>query len=187
MSIDRDSASASLEEIAVVQRKTREALTYGGASTSLLVWGGVVTAGHIVSHFHHDYHGKVWIGILAFGLVFSMILHWIRVRAKKAAVDRRIIYAMLALVAFGVYWATLIGPERGREMAAFWPTVFMFGYVLAGFWLGRFFTICGLVVTVLTMVGYRWAGEWFNLWMAAVDGVALVGGGLWLRRTGSTT
>jgi hypothetical protein len=109
-----------------------------------------------------------------------------RHRTQFRALDRRITYALLILVAFGSYWATLIGPGRGREMAAFWPTLFMFGYVIAGFWLGRFFTVCGVLVTALTIAGYLWLGEWFSLWMAAINGGGLIGGALWLRRMGST-
>jgi len=72
----------------------------------------------------------------------------------------------------------------GAQISAFWTTLAMLGYVLAGIWLGRFFITCGIAVTALTLVGYFWLGHWFPLWMAAIEGGALIGGGLWLRRIG---
>jgi hypothetical protein len=66
----------------------------------------------------------------------------------------------------------------------FWPNVFMLGIVIAGLWLGRFFMLCGLSVTALSVVGYFFAGEWFDLWMAAANGGGLIACGLALRRMG---
>ena len=122
--------------------------------------------------------------ILAIGLISTVGVRLLNARGHDRPWDRRIGYAVLVLVVFGIYWASLIGGTRGRELSAFWPTLFMFGYVVAGFWIGRFFTICGVVVTALTLVGYFWLGEWFYLWMAAVNGGSLIAGGLWLRRMG---
>ncbi len=40
-----------------------------------------------------------------------------------------------------------------------------------------------LAVTVLTLAGFLWLGEAFDLWMAFVNGGGLVLGGLWMRRS----
>jgi hypothetical protein len=185
MTIERDHASESLKEIESVARRTREALVYGGASASLIVWGVIVAFGYLMSFFRMDFDGKLWVGILASGMVFTVVNHAIRPRSKTHGRERRLTYAILVLVAFGTFWAFLIG-ARGRELGAFWPTLFMFGYVVTGFWLGRFFTWCGVAVTALTIIGYFWAVEWFSLWQAVVNGVGLISGGLWLRKVGST-
>jgi hypothetical protein len=182
MTIDRSDASASLADIATVQRRTREAWFYAGSSTLLMVWGGLVAAGYLVTHFDPPAARPVWIAILVAGLATSFAIRIWRSRAEQRPWDGRIHYALLAIVAFGIYWSVLIDPVRGREMAAFWPTLFMLGYVLAGFWLGRFFIVCGLVVTALTVAGYFWLGPWFYLWMALVSGGGLMAGGLWLRK-----
>ena len=184
MAIDRSDASASLTEIAAVQRRTREALNYSGSSTVLLVWGVLVTAGYLVTHFDQPIAWPVWIAILAAGSFAGFGIRVWRSRVEKRPWDGRIHYALLALVGFGAYWSVLMDPSRGREMAAFWPTLFMLGYVLAGFWLGRFFTVCGLIVTALTIAGYFWLGPWFYLWMAFVAGGGMIAGGLWLRKAG---
>jgi hypothetical protein len=79
----------------------------------------------------------------------------------------------------------ILGPFKGRQLDAFWPLLFTLGYVLAGIWVGRFFIFCGLVIALLTVTGFWWAGPWFQLWMAVVNGGALILGGLWLRRQGA--
>ena len=40
----------------------------------------------------------------------------------------------------------------------------------------------GLSITALTLIGYVYIGEGFDLWMAVVDGGGLILGGLWMRR-----
>jgi hypothetical protein len=60
----------------------------------------------------------------------------------------------------------------------------MLGIVIAGLWLGRFFMLCGLSVTALSVLGFFWAGDWFDLWMAVANGGGLIACGLALRRMG---
>ena len=50
-------------------------------------------------------------------------------------------------------------------------------------WAGWAFVAIGLGITALTLIGYFFAGDWFNLWMAVVDGGGLILGGLWMRRS----
>jgi hypothetical protein len=64
----------------------------------------------------------------------------------------------------------------------FWSTYFMMVYVIVGLWIGPAFVAIGLSITALALAGYVFAGQWFNLWMAAVHGGGLVLGGLWMRR-----
>ena len=43
--------------------------------------------------------------------------------------------------------------------------------------------VIGAGITALTLIGYFFAGAWFELWMAFVDGGGLMLGGLWMRRS----
>ncbi len=49
-------------------------------------------------------------------------------------------------------------------------------------WFGRAFVAIGLGITALTLVGYFFVGDAFELWMALVNGGGLILGGLWMRR-----
>ena len=79
-------------------------------------------------------------------------------------------------------WSVVLGKFGPREMNAFWATLFMFGYAMAGLWFGRAFIALGLGITALTMAGYFWAGPLFEPYMAVVDGGGLVLCGLLMRR-----
>ena len=58
----------------------------------------------------------------------------------------------------------------------------MLFYCLAGLWFGRAFVAIGLAIIALTLIGYFFiTGAFFLLWMAVVNGVGLIVGGLWMR------
>ena len=59
----------------------------------------------------------------------------------------------------------------------------MLPYVMAGLWFGWVFVAIGSAVIALTLIGYFFAGDWFNLWMAFVNGGGILLGGLWMRRS----
>lgn len=148
--------------------------------------GGLTAFGYLFTEFFPREARTTWLAILAVGLVANFLIVRAQVRARRpAARDWRLMYAMLVLVGYGFVCHALLGPLAGRETAALWPSLFMFGFVLAGLWLGRFFLVCGLVATGLILIGYFALGAWFYLWMAAVQGVTLILGGLWLRRIGT--
>jgi hypothetical protein len=87
------------------------------------------------------------------------------------------------VLAFGAVVTIELSPLTSRQQQVFWQTLVMFSYVLAGFWVGRFFLYLGLVVIVLILIGYYLSGPWFTLWLAVVFGGGLIAGGLWLRRS----
>ena len=56
-------------------------------------------------------------------------------------------------------------------------------YIIAGLWFGHAFVVIGLCISALALVGYFLVGDWFDLWMAFVDGGGLMLGGWWMRRS----
>ena len=64
-------------------------------------------------------------------------------------------------------------------MGTFWPIYFMLLYIIAGY----AFVAIGLAISALALAGSFWAGGWFDLWMAFVNGGGLMLGGLWMRRS----
>jgi hypothetical protein len=59
----------------------------------------------------------------------------------------------------------------------------MLPYIIAGLWLGGAFVAIGTAIIALTLIGYFFAGPWFELWMALVNGGGLLLGGFWMRRS----
>ncbi|HVM79445.1 MAG TPA: hypothetical protein VMU06_10525 [Stellaceae bacterium] len=185
MTTDDGAAAASLEDIARIERRTREALVYGRSGAILILWGVLTAAGYLLEHFNPADAGWQWLAINSLGFAATVLLLWRPPLSRDGRLRNwRLPVALLVLILYGLIWSHLLWPVELRGLSAFWPTLFMFGYVVAGLWIGRFFTLCGLAVTALTLAAYRWAGPWFPLSMAAVEGAALLAGGLWLRSVG---
>ena len=55
-------------------------------------------------------------------------------------------------------------------------------YVLGGLWLGLRLAVAGIVLGLLTLLGYFLLRDYFLLWMAVVGSGALLIAGLWLKR-----
>ena len=183
MTLDRDEAAASLSDIASVERRTREAVVYARSSTILILWGVLCVLGYVFQYFQPQEARPAWISVGILGFVGTFVSgHWRRRSQHGSTIAQPLLYAQLALVGYGLILLVLLWPVAPRQLSAFWPTLIMLGFVLSGLWLGRFFILCGLSVTALTVAGYFWSGGWFPLWMAAVNGGGLLLGGLWLRR-----
>lgn len=188
MTLDRDEAATSLAAIDQTEARTTQAIFYGLASAFLILWGVVTACGYVAEQVWPRQAGWFWpaLQVGGFGLTVTLVRSQRRVLTpKQQMLGWRLVWAQLALVGFAVLVITVLGPFDARQLNAFWPLVFMLGYVLAGIWVGRFFVLCGVAIAVLTLAGFWWAGPWFPLWMAAVNGGSLIAGGVWLRRQGA--
>ena len=52
MTIDPSDAATSLQDIAAVERRTREAVFYAGSSTIFIMWGALVACGYGLSELY---------------------------------------------------------------------------------------------------------------------------------------
>ena len=75
-----------------------------------------------------------------------------------------------------------MAPLSHRQIGAFIPLVVAAGYALRGIWGGTRFFVAGGAIAILVLVGYFLLPGYFDPWMAAVGGGALVLAGIWLRR-----
>jgi hypothetical protein len=182
MTLDRDEAAASLSDIASVERRTRETVVYARSSTILILWGVLCVLGYVFQYVDPHDARSAWIAAGVLGVTGTFAAGQWRRGSERRSLAQPMFYAQLALIGYGLVLLVLLWPVDARQLSAFWPTLIMLGFVLMGLWLGRFFILCGLAVTALTLVGYFWSGAWFPLWMAVIDGGGLLAGGLWLRR-----
>jgi len=83
---------------------------------------------------------------------------------------------------FGWVWADLIGRFEPRQLEAFWPTLFPFGFALAGLWFAVVFLVIGLGGAALIVAAYFWSGAWFELFIALAVGGGFIASGLLMRR-----
>lgn len=186
MRIDQASAQGALDNIARIEARTSQAAIYGASSAIAILWGVVVALAYLANQFLPAIAGPTWLCAWASGFVGTALISWRRKRqsADKHRVAMRLVWAQIVLILFGFLFLWLLPPSSPRQVAAFFPLVFMMGYVVAGLWLGRFFILCGVLVSALTVIGYLYSGPWLPLWMAFANGGALIAGGLYLRQVG---
>jgi hypothetical protein len=184
MAIEPRDAAASLSDVEAIQKRTREASRYAYASTYQIMWGVLVAIGYLLQYGSPATGLYSWCGVLIAGFGGGTVIRAGRARRSGRAADWRVFYGQVALVAFGIFWTTVLTHLTERQANAIWPTFYMFAMVLFGIWVGRFFVVLGLTVTILVGIGYLWAGAWFLPWMAVVVGGGLLASGLYLRRIG---
>jgi hypothetical protein len=180
MQIDAKSAQASLADIDAVIARLKQSSLYRGASTLIIMWGVLVACGYLANALLPRSGRAIWIAVDVVGLLATVAMG-LQYRRAGAKFDWRVVIAVVMFFAFGLICIDM-GRLGVREQGAFWPILFMFGYALAGLWLGRAFTLLGVAVAAATFAGYLWVGSGFTLYLAVVDGGGLILAGLWMRR-----
>jgi hypothetical protein len=184
--MDPVSAQSALDDIARIEARTVQAAVYGASSAITILWGVVVALAYVANQFRPAEARPIWLLAWGAGFAGTALIGWTWRRRPSAhpRAAMRLVWAQVALILFGCLFLWLLQPTSPRQLAVYWPLVFMMGYVIAGLWLGRFFVVCGVLVSGMAVVGYLYAGPWLPLWMAFANGGALIAGGLYLRRVG---
>jgi hypothetical protein len=183
-SIDPREAASALSDIDSIVRRVRQSRIYNIASLILIMWGVLVFAGYLDAFMLPRSAGLGWIVIYVVGIVGSIAISASqRARSGVRSFDMRMLLAFLLFVAFGIFSSVWLGHFTPRQMGTFWTIYFMLVYTIAGLWAGAAFAAIGLSIIVLTLVGFFYTGNAFDLWMAFVNGGGLVLGGLWMRRS----
>jgi len=182
-SIDPKEAASALSDIDDIVGRVRQSRIYHLASLMLIMWGALTFAGYLVTWLSPRNAFYAWATVYVVGVAGTIAISASnRLRSGIRTFDYRMLAAFLLFVAFGMFcsWLGHFGP---RKLGAFWPIYFMLIYTIAGLWVGRAFVAIGLGIIALTLVGYFLVGDWFDLWMAFVNGGGLILGGLWMRRS----
>lgn len=177
-----EDAARALAEIDAVTARVRQSRIYLLASATLILWGPLVALGYALTQFMPRYAMYTWplCHLVGIGVTAMLVIRERRAASRRGSL--LVLTGLVITIGFGLVWSVVLGRFGPREMSAFWPTLFMFGYVIAGLWFGRAFMALGIAVTALTLAGYFWVDRWFDLYMAAVNGGGLLLCGLWMRR-----
>ncbi len=180
--IDSRQASEALSEINDIAHRVRQSQLYNISSHMMVLWGGLVCAGNLVTYLWPRYAGYAWIAVYVLGVAGWCAICALNFgRTRVHSFDARMLAAFLLFFAFG-FFTCWLGHFTPRQLGTFWPIYFMLVYVLAGLWVGLAFVVIGVAITALTLIGYFFIGEAFPLWMAFVNGGGLILSGLWMRR-----
>jgi hypothetical protein len=182
VSLDRKEAVLALDDVEAVVKRVKASIFYRQASAAMIFWGVVIAIGYCLTYAFPAAAGRIWIALNIVGIAGMILVLRSKLSGCDGQFDWRFLGAIALFFAFGLLWSGLLGRFGPREADAFWPTLFMFGYAIAGLWLGRAFIFIGIIITALTLAGYLWTASWFDLYLAVVNGGGLVIGGLWMRR-----
>src|SRR5215472_13355301 len=80
MTIDPKEAASALGDVAAVERRTREALYYSGASIILVLWGVAWAVGHTITFAAPPLATTAWMVINIVGTVASLLIGFARSR-----------------------------------------------------------------------------------------------------------
>jgi hypothetical protein len=182
-SIDPREAASALSDIDAIAHRVRQSTIYNLASLLAIMWGALVFASNITSYFWPRSAGYIWLAcyLAAIGGSFAISTAGYA-KTRIRSFDIRMLLAFLLFIAFGMF-SSWLGHFTPRQLGTFWPIYFMLFYTIAGLWFGWVFVAIGLCITALTLIGYFYLGQWFELWMAVVNGGGLVLGGLCMRRS----
>jgi hypothetical protein len=180
MTISSQEAGATLAEIDSVVARVRQSRRYRLVGALLVLWGAIIAAADLIGFVWPRASIGTWVVANALGALASFAM--LRAGPDVPRMPWRFLAAFALFVAFGLLWSVGFGRFGPRELDAFWPTLFLFGYAIAGVWFGAAFAALGVGLSALVLVGYLWSGEWFNLWLAAVNGGGFILCGLWMRR-----
>lgn len=172
-----------MSDIESLTRRVRQSLLYRRAAAMLMLWGVATFVGYVVTFFAPSAARVVWPAVFVAAIAGSVMVGAMNAQREGVRTfGARMLIAFLVFIAFGCIWSLGIGQFSPRQLGTFWTTYFMLPYLVAGLWFGFGFVVIGSAVTALTLIGYAISGDWFNLWMAVVNGGGLVLGGWWMRR-----
>jgi len=179
--MDKDQAGLQLAEIESVVARVKQSRIYRVAGDICMVWGVVHLSRYGYFRIAPHWAASSWYVVDTVGVVVTLALVQ-RANAGRGGGLWRAVVAFALFYGFGWIWSNVLGDFGGRQASAFWPTLFLFGYSLAGLWFGIGFTALGLSLTGLIVVGYAYAGDYYPLWLAISTGGGFLLCGLWMRR-----
>src|SRR5262249_6085151 len=159
-----------------VVARLKQSSFYRGTSTVVIMWGVLLGCGYAASSFIPGDARPLWL-VINSGGVLAMVGRGLWRRGRGVAFPGRLFAPLALFFAFGIM-CHYLGHFGRRGSETFWPILFMFGYALAGLWLGYAFIVLGTVVAALAFAGYLWA-PWLDLYLAVVAGGGIIIAGLW--------
>jgi hypothetical protein len=181
MTIDARQASAMLADVDSMIARVKQSRIYRRSGDIFLVWGALEFFREGLFFVAPAFAQSGWFAIDLVGVALTL---WLLrgVFQFGGRFPWRVLGAFALFYGFGYLWADVIGGMGGRQLSAFWPTLFQFGYALAGLWFGFAFLVIGLGAAALTVAAYLWSGDYYWFLLSAINGAALIVAGLWMRR-----
>lgn len=180
MASSAEEAARALREIAEINARAAGFQDYQAESGQMVLWGFAYIIGFALTGLFTDYILLVWTLIVIIALIAGSSI------ARRTNPDiPGIAWRYLALIGSILLLCVLINivmwPLTPRQGAMLAPLFVATLYILRGVQLRPRYLVIGVLLAVLSMVGFLWLDAWFWWWMAFAFGGTLAISGLWLR------
>lgn len=187
MNVTPEEAQEALAAIQQTTIKTRRGHAY--YAYQQILWGLLWFVGFLISQFVQPAMlNWIWIVMPILGVIGSAIVGISQGKRMRITPDSRLAFISSRvgiffgiLYGFGIIWFVVFQPLNTLQIALFWITLVMFGYIVAGAWLRTPLLIgIGVGVTVMSLLGYYLLPGYFYLWSALFAGGTLLGSGIYI-------
>jgi hypothetical protein len=180
LSLTPNEAADALRDIETAGRRSGRAFGYRTSGPHFMIWGAVWVVGYCGVDLLPRQAGWIWLVATVCGAVASAVYG--RLSAGGSAVNGWRTLGLAVIVAlFITATMTIMWPVAPKAQASFVPLLAAACYSGVGLWAGARWIVAGAAIAVLTLVGFFYLHEHFNLWMAAIGGGGLMLAGLWMR------
>jgi len=170
-----------LADVDSVVARVKQSRIYRRSGDILIVWGALHLARFALFRLAPVFASAGWFSVDLVGVAATL---WIL--RGETGYGRRFPWRLAAAYAlfygFGWIWADVIGEMGPRQLTAFWPMLFEFGFAVAGLWFGWAFFVIGVGAAALTTAAFLWSGASYWLTIALISGGSMIAAGLWMRR-----
>lgn len=191
MNMSPSEARDALSSVEDAVRSVKQAIDRQ-ASRIVLMWGAVYFLAPLSMHFWPLW-GIIPQQLLLLGAIAFTVYDTQKNPFISGPSNLRIGGLWWLTFAFGWIWFLILDPISfknpatdgmmiSRQMWAYGVSLAMFVYVVMGLWIGRLYVVTGLAVTLFTLTGLLWLGDWYWLWCAITGGGTLLVAGYLLRR-----
>lgn len=181
MSISREEAASALSQIDQATERSREMKGYRIAGPILMAWGVIWAVGYCgMGILPIRQWGWMWLGLDVLGVALQLIIlrryGGARSRSWKPAV------ATVAIIAFVAATQHIFHASSPGPYLIYPGLVSGFAYIMLGLWRMPRLAWIGAAMFAASLAGIYLIPDGLNYWMAAVGGIGLFLGGLWLRK-----
>lgn len=180
MSLTPHEAADALRDIEATGRRSGEAFGYRVSSRFLIIWGVFWVVCYGATDLMPRWDAIIWPAGIVIATIASLVAgRRIGTGRKRDGLRYLGLVAITWLFLFATY--VVVGPIGARQQGAFVPLLIAAIYAGMGLWIGVRYIAVGAAVAALTLFGFFYIHEHFNLWMAVVGGGGLIVAGFWLR------
>ena len=181
MGISREEAALALSEIDQTTARSRDMKGYRIAGPILMAWGVIWAVGYCgMGLLHLGQWDWMWLVLDLLGLALQLII--LRRYAGATSHRWKSAAAAVAIVAFVIMTLHFFRASSPGPYLIYPGLVCGFTYVLLGLWRMPRLAWIGMAMFVASVAGIYLIHQGLTYWMAAVGGIGLFLGGLWLRK-----